>query len=248
MSEALIEHDIRQAYRPSFFFWMTVVMAVFIFGGFGLTYWQPMATGALPPLPPIVHLHGFFYSCWMILLLVQAFLINVKRVPLHRSVGTFGIAAAAALLVTGALITLLFGNFSRSNPPADYYDLMYLSVMALVSFGTLFTLAIRQVRRPENHKRLMLFAAIPLLPPGINRLYMASLGLTDLPVLATYLTMDFLAAAILVHDWRTMGRISKASLVGAGLILLQQLLHGPVAGSDAFAGFSHLLTDLVYYR
>jgi hypothetical protein len=29
--------------RLSFFFWMTVVMAFFVFAGFGMTYWIPLA-------------------------------------------------------------------------------------------------------------------------------------------------------------------------------------------------------------
>ena len=68
MATALSENAFRPAFRASFFFWIALAMAFFIFSGFGLTYWQPMATGTLQPLPPIVHLHGFFFSLWMLLL------------------------------------------------------------------------------------------------------------------------------------------------------------------------------------
>jgi hypothetical protein len=247
MAATLAAKAVRRPFRPSFFFWITAAMAFLVFGGFGLTYWQPMAAGNLVPLPPVVHLHGFLFSFWMLLLLTQSFLINVNRVALHRTLGTFGIAVAAGLLITGALITLLFGSVSSPAEP-EYHDLMYLGLAALAGFGTLFSLAIRQVRRPDNHRRLILLATIPLLPPGINRLYMVSMGLTELPLLATYLTMDALAAAILLYDRRTLGRFSRASIVGAAVVLALQLLHVPIAGSEAFAGFSRFLTDLVYYR
>jgi hypothetical protein len=222
-------------------------MAFFIFSGFGLTYWQPMATGTLQPLPPIVHLHGFFFSLWMLLLVTQAGLIGVKNIAWHRSLGTFGIAVATGVLLTGAFITLLFGAADSPDTPR-YYDLMYLGITALLGFGTLFTLAIRQVRKPDNHRRLILLATIPLLPPGINRLYQVAFSLSDLPVLATYLTMDVLLAAILIHDWRTLGKISQVSLLGGALIVAMQLLHVPVSGSGTFAGICQFLTDQVYYR
>ena len=41
-------------FRPSFFFWMTLVMCFFVFGGFGMTYLFPLTTGTFPPAPPIV--------------------------------------------------------------------------------------------------------------------------------------------------------------------------------------------------
>ena len=137
-------------------------MACFVFSGFGLTYLKPMASGTLAPLPPAIHIHGLFYFSWMILLITQAFLINVKNVQLHRSVGTFGIVIATGVLIFGALITILFGRSVRDNPPADYYNLMYLSAVALISFGALFCLAIRNTRKPEIHRMLILFATINL--------------------------------------------------------------------------------------
>ena len=94
-------------FKPSFFFWMTLVMAFFVFAGFGMTYLVPLARGTFPPAPPIVHLHGIVFFTWMILLIVQAALINSGNVALHRSLGTWGIAHATVILYTGALIQLL---------------------------------------------------------------------------------------------------------------------------------------------
>jgi hypothetical protein len=248
MEEAVTAKAVRRSFQPSFFFWMTVIMACFVFSGFGLTYLKPMATGTLAPLPPAIHVHGLFYFSWMILLIAQAFLVNVKNVQLHRSVGTFGIVIATGVLILGALITILFGRSVRDNPPADYYDLMYLSVVALISFGTLFCLAIRNTRKPDIHRLLILFATINLLPPGINRLYMVLFGLAEAPLLATFVTMDVLALAVLIHDWRARRKIHAAAVTGAAFVLLPQLLCVPIVHSAAFAGFVRVVTDLAYYR
>lgn len=248
MSAIISEKVNSRSFRPSFFFWMTFIMACLVFGGFGLTYWRPMVSGTLEPLPPIVHIHGIVYSTWIILLVVQSLLINVRNVQLHRSLGTFGIAIATCVIFLGLLITILFGRFHSNNPMPDYYNLMYLGVVAPLCFGSLFCLAIRNVRKPENHRRLILLATISILAPGINRLYMVPLGLDNLPLPAMYLTLDALIAAILIYDWRTMGKISGASLTGAVFIIIPELLHAPIAGSRAFAELCNVLASLAHYR
>ena len=246
MSTVVSESAARQTFRLSFYFWIVMVMAVFVFGGFGLRAVQRYATND-PPLPPVVHLHGLVFASWMTLLIAQTSLINAGNVALHRSLGTFGIALGTAVLFTGGLITAIgFGPLSPATP--FYYDLLYLSLVAILGFGLLFTLAIRQVRKPENHRRLILFATIPLLPPGINRMYQVSFELNYLPVLATYLTMAAIAAAILIHEWRTTHKIGNASLIGAAVVFGQQLLHAPITRSDWFAAMTSSLLSLVHYR
>jgi hypothetical protein len=111
MAQAIASTDVRPSFRPSFFFWMTVVMAFFIFNGFGLTYWM-----------------------------------------------------------------------------------------------------------------------------------------TQLPLLATYLTLDALAIAILIYDWRTIGKLSAASLIGAAFVFVPQLLQPLIVESAAFASLSTMLAELAHYR
>lgn len=248
MTQPITAGEVRRSFRPSFFFWMTVAMAFFIFSGFGLTYWMPMATRSLAPLPPVVHLHGLFFFSWIVLLVTQAVLINVRNVALHRSLGTLGIGIGTGVVLVGTLITLLSVRASVTAPSPDNNNLTYLSVTAIVSFAVLFVLAIRNVRTPDNHKRLILFATINLLPPGVNRLYMVSLGLTELPLLATYLTLDALAIAILIHDWRKLGKLSTVSLVGGAFVFVPRLLEPLIVDSAAFATFTAMLVDLAYYR
>lgn len=247
MSSVPAEGVDRSSSRLSFYFWIAFVMAVYVFGGFSLAALQRHLTNDPTTMPPVVHLHGITFISWTTLLMVQTWLINVRNVALHRSLGTFGIALGTAVLFTGTLIVALsLGNGAASAP--FYYDLNYLSLAALVGFGTLFTLAIRHVRDPENHRCLILFAMIPLLPPGINRTYQVLGQLDYLPVLATYLTMAAMATALIVHDYRTNGSLSFASKVGGAVVFGQQLLHVPITRSETFAELVSFLAGLVHYR
>jgi hypothetical protein len=247
MTEDAFEKVPEKSFRPTFFLCMTLIMAFFIFSGFGMTYFQPMATGSLGSLPPVVHIHGLFYSSWIILLVVQALLVNVKNIALHRSLGTFGIAIGTGVALMGALITVLFVGATEITTKDDY-GLTYLSVVAVLTFSILFCIAIRNVRKPEIHKRLILFATIVILPPGINRLYMMTFELSNVPFLATYMTMNLLIAAIAIYDWRTMRKISKTTLLGAAAIIIPEILFTPAIGSESFDSLCTFINNLAQYR
>lgn len=248
MVELITDKPLGRAFHPSFQFWMIAVMAALVFSGFGITYWRPMAAGSLAPLPPVVHIHGFLFSGWMLLLITQSFLVNIRNVALHRSLGMLGISIATLLWMFAVMLTILPSDPTGENTGGDYFSLEYLSVSACVLFPVFFILAIRNVRQPENHRRYILFSVIPLLPPGINRLYMALLDQFTLPLLWTYLTMDALVAAIVFQDWRENGKLSRASITGSVIILGTHLLHTPIAYSEPFARFCMFLGSLSGYR
>ncbi len=237
-----------RTFRPSFFFWMTVVMAVFVFGGFGMTYLFPLATGTLRPAPPVVHLHGIVFFSWILLLVAQPMLIGFRNMSLHRSLGTFGIALATAIMFMGFITQMLGAAHSREHPTPNLYNGVYLGIMAVTGFGTMFTMAMRNTRRPEIHKRMILLAMLPILPPGIHRFYMVPLGLTAFPILPMYLTLDAMAIAILVQEWRSAQRISGYTMFGVGWILVQQALHFPVTHSQWFADLVYALSGMMHYR
>lgn len=248
-SDIVTETDSHQAFRPSFYFVMTLVMAFFVFTGFGMTYWLPLASNTFPSAPPVVHLHGLVFSSWMILLVVQAGLVNFRHITLHRTLGTFGIAHATAVLFTGALISLLgMSGIPQNLPPGTSIDAVYLMFPAVFGFGLLFTLSIRNVRRPEVHKRLMLFAILPVLPPGVNRFYMVPFGLDSIPVVPLYLTLNAMSLAILVHEWRSNGSIARTSMIGAGFMLMQTILHVPFSKSQTLLELGQYLGGMMYYR
>ena len=53
---------------------------------------------------------------------------------------------------------------------------LYLGLAAFTGFIVMFTLAMRNTRRPEIHKRMILLAMLTVLPPGVNRFWYKSLG------------------------------------------------------------------------
>jgi hypothetical protein len=238
-----------RTFQPSFFFWMTLAMTFFVFAGFGMHSFFPALQGNFPPAPPVVHLHAVVMVTWMLLLVTQAGLVNAGNVKLHRSLGTWGIAHATVVLLTGLSIQLIASRGGMDAGRATGTDGLYLGVLAAIGFAIMFTLAIRNTRRPEIHKRMILFAMLPVLPPGVNRFWANALGLDDpIPTFWLYLTLWSMAAAILLQERRATGRISGYSLFGAGWILVEGLVHEAVVGSGWFEQVSLALLGVVHYR
>ena len=128
-------------------------------------------------------------------------------------------------------------------------DGLYLGLLAFLGFALLFTLAIRNRTRPAIHRRMILFAMLPVIPPGVNRFWANALGLDDpIPTFWLYLTLWTMAAAILLHERRTTGRIGGYSLLGAGWIVLEGVLHEAVVGSAGFERVAAAILGLVHYR
>ena len=240
----------KRRFRPSFHFWLTLAMAFFVYAGFGMHSALPALQGNFPPAPPIVHLHGLLFVSWMALLVAQSALVCAGKVKPHRSLGTWGIAHAAAIMIFGLFLQLIASRAGMDAGRDPGTDGLYLGLLAFAGFTILFTLAIRQAtRRPKVHRSLVLLAMLPVLPPGVNRFWFRALGLDDpIPTIWLYLTLWSMAAAILWHERRSAGNISALTWFGAGWIVVQGALHEMVVGSPWFSDLSRAVLSLAHYR
>jgi hypothetical protein len=224
-------------------------MCFFVFGGFGMHSFAPALRGQFPPAPPVVHLHGVVFIGWMLLLLLQSALVSAGNVRLHRTLGTWGIAQGTATILIGLMMQLVASARGHAAGRPAGSDGLYLGLLAFLGFAVMFTLAIRNRTRPDIHRRMILFAMLPVIPPGVNRFWAGALGLDDpVPTFWLYLTLWSMAAAILAHQWRTTGRIGGYSLLGAGWILVEGALHEAVVGSPAFERAAAVILGLAHYR
>ena len=246
MSELAIDANVNQSISPSFFLWMTIFMAATIFAGFGITYFQPMVAGSQLPLPPVVHVHGFFYFGWMLLLVTQPMLVRQGNVALHRNLGLFGIAMGTGVVIFGSIVTIIFTKRAVAESDPAVYGLMYISLLAVLGFAALLFLAIRNIRNAASRKRFILLATTVLLIGGINRIF-GALGFgfdANFVYLPRYLTVDLFIVALLVYDWRTIGKPHSATIIGASINVMPQILHAPIVASGTFVQLTHWLGNL----
>ncbi|HEX5378641.1 MAG TPA: hypothetical protein VFW47_08700, partial [Phenylobacterium sp.] len=158
--------------RSTFYVWMAGAFVLIAFGGFIPTYWAKIATGSFTG-HPILHIHGMLFFTWTLFYFVQTTLVAAGRTPDHRSWGVAGVALATAMgftVVLAAINSIKVAETIGMGDAARHFTVV--SLLALASFVTLFTLAIVNTRRPEIHKRLMILAMLPLMQAATARVFM----------------------------------------------------------------------------
>ena len=195
-----------------FYFYALVCAATILFIGFARTYFLKTLFGA-PPLYPLLHVHGFVMTSWFLLLGIQTWLVEKRRVDLHRRLGAFGVILASMMLIFGAIVVTINAREGRVPDAAPIPVILILSYMNLLAFGLFVGAAIYFRRRNEFHKRLMLLATLNLLSAAINRIpldFIASGG-----VLAVFGLLDLFILICVVYDTARHRRLHPAFGWGA---------------------------------
>jgi hypothetical protein len=222
-----------------FYIGMAVLVVGTVFAGFAPTYYlRPYFATA--PLQPLLHVHGLIFTSWILLFLIQTTLVAAHRVDIHRRLGILGGVIAALMVVIG--ITTAIIRAKQGAAPPGIPPLSFLTVpLGDMSVFTIFVVAgFYFRRRPDVHKRLMLFATISIVTAAIARLPFAFLqagppaffGLTDVFILAC-----------VAYDLLSRGRIHRATLWGGLLIIASQPLRLFIGGTHAWITFATWLTQ-----
>jgi hypothetical protein len=193
------------------------------------------------PLTLLVGGHGIIAASWLLLFLVQAVLVATGRTAVHRRLGRIGPVLAATMIVLGVVMLLdgrggsdLSGDLTRAlNPPGaprlspeEAAPGILFPLAGFLTFGVLVALGLWYRRRPEIHKRLMLFALFPLVGEPVIHLigYLAG----HWPALQGAAGMIAAPASLLllsvsaIHDKLSQGRIHPVSLWTPVLLLVWQ--------------------------
>lgn len=246
MTDASITGASREASRW-FYAWMAATCMLIAFVGFAPTYFLPMAQGQFVA-PPIIHIHGLIFFGWTVLFCVQTWLVASGRTLAHREWGMLGVAWASAMVfVVFATVVHRIGLLTEAGYRNEQLSFSWIQVSGMLFFGTVFTLAIVNVKRPETHKRLMLLGTISLLQAAVARWFVVFLappapaGQVAPPpplfvALPPGLVADLLLVVAIVHDWRTRGKPHPVYIYG-GIALLAVQLTVPLIGStEAWRG------------
>src|SRR3979490_1077565 len=112
-------------HRHLFYTALPIAVALAVFVGFAPTYYLKTAFGT-PALAPLYHVHGFLFTCWMLLLIAQPALVAARRTALHRKVGVVGGVLAGAMVVAALAVAIDLGK--RGASPPGVPPLVFLAV------------------------------------------------------------------------------------------------------------------------
>jgi hypothetical protein len=233
---------IRRRRERWFYIVMSIALVITVFAGFAPTYYlRPYFNTA--PLMPLLHLHGFVFTSWLVLFVTQTTLVAAHRTDIHRRLGVAG-GVIAVLMVLLGVTTALVRAKQGATPLPGISPLSFL----VVPLGDMFVFSILvgagfyYRRRPDVHKRLMLLATISILAAAIARLPFAIMragppaffGLTDV----------FVVICVL-YDLVTLRRIHRATALAGLFIVASQPLRLMLGGTHAWLSFAAWLVGLV---
>ncbi len=201
--------------RQYFYFCMSLLIAVVVVYGFSQTIAHNLLHAS--PLPPfILTLHAIVFPGWVLFFILQSALVRTRNVPLHRTLGWFGLALGITLLVLGYFTAIAMDRFHMQQhetyPPA----FLIVQLMDLVSFAIPFALAIYWRRRPEYHRRLILIASCVLTDAAFARFPQLLLAFAPAGV-------DALILLGMLRDLIVDRRIHKVYLYAFPLLILSQI-------------------------
>ena len=160
-----------------FFSGMGTLLAAMIFAGFVPTFFARDA--GLPPLSAAQRLHGLTGTAWLALFVVQAWLVVAGRREWHRRLGALGGLLAVAFGLGGFGVIAAVEARHAYDSVGTFAAHAYANGAPTAAFVAFVLLGAWWRAHAAAHKRLMLLAAIALLPPGTGRLF-SHLGLSDL--------------------------------------------------------------------
>lgn len=219
-----------------FFSVIAVAAAVAVFVGFAPTYF--LKADGTPALSSLLHAHGFAFTSWIVLLVVQTMLVSVRRTDLHRRLGVAGGVLAAAMTVLAYVVTIDAARRGSTIPGLTPQAFMVIPFATVLVFPSLVAAALVLRRRTDVHKRLMLVATTELLPAGVARIpAVGALG----PVVFFAVT-DLFVVALAVYDLLTLRRIHPATLCGGAFLVGSQLLRIGIANTEPWLLFAGWMT------
>lgn len=165
--------SIPRAVKPRYYYvGMAAFMCLMVLVGFWPTFFSQVLIG-IPDRHWIVHLHGWIFVGWMVLLVTQVILAASGRTQAHRSLGTLGAVYGFLVLAMGIVVAIAAPviRFKTGDQSLDESaGFMIIPLGDMVLFAGFFISAVVYRRRPEIHKRLILLATTALLFAAVGRM------------------------------------------------------------------------------
>src|SRR5579872_4659483 len=225
-----------------FYIGIAIAMLLTALIGFSRTYFLGLIsghaatiTGRVPNVT--VHLHALLFMSWLVLFIVQTRLVATHRVKVHRKLGYFGVALAAAMIVVGGRTAVEAARLGAVPPGNDPWSFMAIPFGDITTFAIFFLGAVLWRNDGDKHKRLMILASTCLMSAALVRWPgVLSVG----PLLSYVLTLLFPVAAVVYDRW-SRGRVHPVYWWGLGLIVLGIPLRVFLLGSPAWRHAVHSL-------
>jgi hypothetical protein len=196
-----------------------------------------MLSGQYPPVSPTVHVHGWSFFAWYLLLPLQATLIQTRNIALHRTLGMASIGLASLMVLTGMVV--IGTQVNRSLAPDGnpfWFEFGPGIFSTLVLFVGFYAAAILRRRQREYHKRFIVLASAGGLGAAAFRVLLPLFGFTPWVTPVGILLPNLFVVAAMVHDYRRDGQVHPVYRYGLPITLVLEsaflfVVHTPLGNA-----------------
>ncbi len=192
----------RAIFQKSVFF--LALIPLFAVWGFWVTYFtRPPETYSV-----LEHLHGLAMFAWVLMLVLQSFLIRSNRRQIHRQTGKLVYILGPWIVIS----TILLANYKLNvrGLTAEGLYILGLQVFILIQFTVCYAMAIRYRKQPAVHARWMICSVFSMLDPIFARVLVVNFihvpFETGIIQYITYSFIDLIIIALILRDWKTEQR------------------------------------------
>lgn len=214
-----------------FFVSMACLFPVLVSLGFVPSYM--MAYSGAMHLHWFAHVHGIIMTSWLLLFLTQSILVAKRNFQFHRKLGMLAVAIGI-LVWLSMIIASVRARLEYYIPVADdSWDILLVELYASSLFALFFTWGIMARKNAAAHKRMLLLSTIILMTAAIDRI---------LPhMLARFVFLDLLLVPLIVYDLVTLKQVHKITAIGAGSLIVIQLIVSIAWGTPTWHRFASSL-------
>jgi hypothetical protein len=161
--------------------WWLLLLVPFTILGFYPSYFSRL----FEPIDNIYHVHAFFMSLWVLMAIVQPFLIHYKKISTHKLLGKISYVIMPLVFITGYLVirhsyhllisedteNLAKGISKRTieEIPAHAASVMMLGSVYYLWLVIFYVLAVINRKKILFHATFMFAATITVLGPTVDR-------------------------------------------------------------------------------
>ncbi|MEQ1552322.1 hypothetical protein [Sphingorhabdus sp.] len=194
---------------------MAIAIIIAIFIGFAPSFYLFQTVRyprPNPALTPLVIAHGLALTGWLAIFYTQTRLVAAKRRDIHRQLGVWGMALAAAILPITYLVSM-HATARNTHPPfSDAANWSAVPLLALPPMLLMLIMGWRSRMDPQAHKRFMLLFTLMTVEPGVGRWPIFP------PVMAGHIASSIMAFAFIIPlvlwDKKSIGRLHRATKIG----------------------------------
>jgi hypothetical protein len=176
-----------------------------------------------------MHFHAFVMSLYVILLVMQPFLIFYKKFEAHRFLGKVSYVLVPVIIFS--FLTMIHKEYNdkllHQITKADFIEFTFLNIGKLSLFAAFYLLAIIHRKTTTLHMRYIIATALVFVEPSVARAAGFWMDVEFMPsILASFLITDLLLISLVFLDRKKQLNYKPYSVALTGFVLYQTIWYG----------------------